>query len=134
MVNCIAPDLPADSHHQAAMTPAFFNARYAPFLLIVLSPRAVTRIRTNFLISGTQMRCSCRLGGNSRRTFLVTCRPTPPFFFAIPRRWMTLPRVTRDPVILQILDIDGKGRLTHSPEFEWGVRCDATPRRSSDSS
>jgi hypothetical protein len=33
---------------------------------------------------------------------------------------MTLPRVTRDPVILQILDIDGKGRLTQPPDLNWG--------------
>jgi hypothetical protein len=40
-----------------------------------------------------------------RGTFFVTCRPTPPFFFAKPRRWMTLPRIAFDPVTLQILDM-----------------------------
>src|SRR6059058_49669 len=87
------------------MTPAFFNARYAPFLLIVFRPRALTRTRTNFFSSGTQIRCSCRFGTNMRGTFLVTCRPTPPFFLAIPRRRMVLPLVGFDPVIAQILDM-----------------------------
>jgi len=41
----------------------------------------------------------------TRGTFLVTCRPTPPFFLAIPRRWMMLPREGFAPVILQTLDI-----------------------------
>src|SRR6059058_4593136 len=87
------------------MTPAFFNARYAPFLLIVLSPRAVTRTRTNFFNSGTQILCSCRFGTNRRGTFLVTCRPTPPFFLAIPRRRMVLPRTDFEPVMSQTFDM-----------------------------
>ena len=62
-------------------------------------------MRTNFFSSGTQTRCWCRFGVNSRGTILVTCRPTPPFFLAIPRRRMVLPRMGFDPVMVQTFDI-----------------------------
>src|SRR2546421_12148598 len=59
----------------------------------------------NFFSSGTQIRCWCRFGANKRGTILVTCRPTPPFFLAIPRRRMMLPRMGFDPVMVQTFDM-----------------------------
>jgi hypothetical protein len=73
--------------------------------LIVFRPRAVTRTRTNFFSSGTQIRWRRKFGAKMRGTFFVMCRPTPPFFLAKPRRWMTLPRMAFDPVMLQTLDM-----------------------------
>src|ERR1043166_1561363 len=82
-------------------------------------------MRTNFFNSGTQTRWLCKFGAKIRGTILVTCRPTPPFFLARPRRWMTLPRTALEPVILQILDII----LTLPKER---LKCRAPSRRSSE--
>jgi hypothetical protein len=51
------------------------------------------------------MRWRRRFGAKMRGTIFVMCRPTPPFFLARPRRWMTLPRMAFDPVMLQTLDM-----------------------------
>ncbi len=87
------------------MIPALFNVANAPFFDTVFSARAVSFTRTNFESSGTQSRLFLRFGVNVRGVFAVTCRPTPPFFFAIPRRWMIVPFETRAFVMLQTLDI-----------------------------
>jgi|SRR6516164_1086209 len=51
------------------------------------------------------MRFILRLGRKRRGVLAVTCRPTPPFFFAIPRRWMTWPLAALVPVMQHCLDI-----------------------------
>src|SRR5439155_21423372 len=84
------------------------------------SPRTVTRPRTSFFSSGTQIRCSCRFGTNRRDTFLVTCRPTPPFFLAIPPRGMTLPRGPPQPGVVQTFHMVLKGGRKM-----WGARYDS---------
>src|SRR4030095_15952745 len=80
------------------------------------------RMRTNFLSSGTQIRWRRKFGAKMRGTFFVMCRPTPPFFFARPRRWMTLPRMAFDPVMLQTLDIEPQKQARKLPRISAPVK------------
>src|SRR5580704_16189508 len=73
---------------------------------MVLSARVLNFTVTNRSISGTHMRRVLRFGTKSRGVFAVTCWPTPPFFLAIPRRWMMCPLLGFAPVMLQTLDIE----------------------------
>src|SRR5579862_638803 len=99
--------------------PAFCRVANAPFLVTVFKARALNFTVTKRESSGTQRRFFFRFGVNVLGVFAVTWRPTPPFFFAMPRRWLTLPRLTPAPVMLQIFDIEQ-------------LRLPAIPPRSSD--
>src|ERR1700745_2381482 len=65
--------------------PAFFSVRKAPFFVIVFRARAVRFTTTSRFNTRTQIRFVSRVGRNNLGLFGVTCRPTPPFFLAMPR-------------------------------------------------
>lgn len=90
---------------------------------MVLSARALNFTVTKRSSSGTQIRRVLRFGTKSLGVLAVTCWPTPPFFLAIPRRWMTCPFEGFAPVMLQTLDIGPLLEKSEKMLFSaWGVK------------